>query len=65
VAPVDEFRVDKWNTIIALNLSAAFHTVRLALPKMKQKRWGRIIQIASAHALVASSYKSAYVQMLF
>jgi len=61
VAPVDEFPVDKWNTIIALNLSAAFHTVRLALPKMKEKKWGRIIQIASAHALVASPYKSAYV----
>jgi 3-hydroxybutyrate dehydrogenase len=61
VAPVDEFPVDQWNLILALNLSAAFHTVRLALPKMKAKRWGRIIQIASAHALVASPYKSAYV----
>jgi len=61
VAPIDEFPVDKWNTIIALNLSAAFHTVRLALPAMKREKWGRIIQIASAHALVASPYKSAYV----
>jgi 3-hydroxybutyrate dehydrogenase len=61
VAPVDEFPVDKWNLIIALNLSAAFHTTRLALPGMKRRNWGRIIQIASAHALVASPYKSAYV----
>jgi 3-hydroxybutyrate dehydrogenase len=61
VAPVDEFPVDKWDLILALNLSAAFHTSRLALPKMKTKRFGRIIQIASAHALVASPYKSAYV----
>jgi 3-hydroxybutyrate dehydrogenase len=61
VAPVDEFPVDKWDLILALNLSASFHTSRLALPRMKAKRWGRIIQIASAHALVASPYKSAYV----
>ena len=61
VAPVDEFPVDKWNTILALNLSASFHAIRLALPKMKAKKWGRIINIASAHALVASPYKSAYV----
>ena len=61
VAPVDEFPVDKWNLIIALNLSAAFHTIRLALPGMKAKGWGRIIQTASAHALVASPYKVAYV----
>ena len=61
VAPVDEFPVDKWNAILAINLTAAFHTTRLALPAMKQKRWGRIVQIASAHALVASPYKSAYV----
>lgn len=61
VAPVDEFPVDKWNAILAINLSATFHTVRLALPAMKQKGWGRIINIASAHALVASPYKSAYV----
>jgi 3-hydroxybutyrate dehydrogenase len=61
VAPVDEFPVDKWNAILAINLSATFHTVRLALPTMKAKKWGRIINIASAHALVASPYKSAYV----
>ena len=61
VAPIDEFPPDKWNAIIAINLSAAFHTVRAALPAMKQKRWGRIVNIASAHALVASPYKSAYV----
>lgn len=61
VAPVDEFPVDKWDAIIAINLSSAFHTTRLALPAMKSRKWGRIIQIASAHALVASPYKSAYV----
>ena len=61
VAPIDEFPVDKWNLIIALNLTAAFHTIRLALPAMKHKGWGRIINTASAHALVASPYKSAYV----
>jgi 3-hydroxybutyrate dehydrogenase len=61
VAPVDEFPVDKWDLIIALNLSSAFHTTRLALPAMKKRRWGRIVNIASAHALVASPFKSAYV----
>ncbi|WP_321487813.1 3-hydroxybutyrate dehydrogenase [uncultured Hyphomonas sp.] len=61
VSPVEEFPVDKWNLIIALNLSAAFHTIRLAMPGMKEKGWGRIIQTASAHALVASPYKAAYV----
>ena len=61
VAPVDDFPVAKWDAIIAINLSAAFHTVRTALPAMKRKRWGRIVNIASAHALVASPYKSAYV----
>jgi 3-hydroxybutyrate dehydrogenase len=61
VAPIDEFAVDKWNFILALNLTASFHTVRLALPAMKAKKWGRIINIASAHALVASPFKSAYV----
>src|SRR5438067_2412907 len=61
VAPVDDFPVAKWDAIIAINLSAAFHTVRAALPAMKQRRWGRIVNIASAHALVASPYKSAYV----
>jgi 3-hydroxybutyrate dehydrogenase len=61
VAPIDEFPVDKWNAILALNLTASFHTIRFALPAMKTKQWGRIINIASAHALVASPYKSAYV----
>lgn len=61
VAPVEEFPVDKWNLIIALNLVSAFHTTRLAVPHMKQKKWGRIIQTASAHSLVASPFKSAYV----
>jgi 3-hydroxybutyrate dehydrogenase len=61
VAPVDEFPLDKWDAIIAINLSSAFHTTRAALPAMKKKRWGRIVNIASAHALVASPFKSAYV----
>ena len=61
VAPVDEFPVDKWHAILAINLTAAFHTTRLALPHMKFNQWGRIVNIASAHALVASPYKSAYV----
>jgi len=61
VAPIEEFPVDKWHAIIAINLVASFHTIRAALPAMKAKRWGRIINIASAHALVASPYKSAYV----
>jgi 3-hydroxybutyrate dehydrogenase len=61
VAPIDEFPVDKWNAILALNLTASFHAIRLALPGMKAKKWGRIVNIASAHALVASPYKSAYV----
>jgi 3-hydroxybutyrate dehydrogenase len=61
VAPVDEFPVEKWNAILALNLTASFHTIRLALPRMKARKWGRIVNIASAHALVASPFKSAYV----
>ena len=61
VAPVDEFPVDKWDAIIAINLSAAFHTTRAALPHMKERGWGRVINVASAHALVASPFKSAYV----
>jgi len=61
VAPVDEFPVEKWNAILAINLTASFHTVRLALPAMKARKWGRVINIASAHALVASPFKSAYV----
>jgi 3-hydroxybutyrate dehydrogenase len=61
VAPVDEFPVEKWDLILALNLSAAFHTTRLALPAMKAKGWGRIINTASAHSLVASPNKAPYV----
>jgi len=61
VAPVEEFPVDKWNLIIALNLTSSFHTTRLALPWMKSRKWGRIIQTASAHSLTASPFKSAYV----
>jgi 3-hydroxybutyrate dehydrogenase len=61
VAPVDEFPVDKWEAIIAINLSATFYACRAAIPHMKVKNWGRIINIVSAHGLVASPFKSAYV----
>jgi 3-hydroxybutyrate dehydrogenase len=61
VSPIEEFPVEKWNAIIALNLSAAFHTIRTAMPAMKKAGFGRIINVASAHALVASPFKSAYV----
>jgi len=61
VASVEDFPPDKWDTIIAINLSSAFHTTRLALPGMKQRGWGRIINVASTHGLVASAQKSAYV----
>jgi len=61
VAPVDEFPVAKWEQILAINLAASFHTIRLALPRMKARKWGRIVNVASAHALVASPYKAAYV----
>jgi 3-hydroxybutyrate dehydrogenase len=61
VAPIEDFPIDKWNAIIAINLSASFHAMRAAVPYMKKQGWGRIIQIASAHALVASPFKSAYV----
>ena len=61
VAPIDEFPIEKWDLIIALNLNAAFHTTRLCLPLMRESGWGRIINLASAHALVASPFKSAYV----
>lgn len=61
VAPVDQFPPEKWDLIIALNLSAAFHAIRLAVPAMRAKGWGRIISTASAHSLVASPNKSAYV----
>ena len=61
VAPVDEFPPEKWDAIIAINLTSAFHTTRFALKDMKAKKWGRVINIASAHGLVASPNKSAYV----
>lgn len=61
VAPVDEFPPEKWDAIIAINLSSAFYTIRSALPGMKRKGWGRIVNIASAHGLVASPFKSAYI----
>ncbi len=61
VAPIDQFPVEKWDLIVALNLSAAFHTTRLALPAMKARGWGRIINTASAHSLVASPNKAPYV----
>ncbi len=61
VANVDEFPIEKWDAIIAINLTSAFHTSRLALPAMKAKNWGRIINLASAHGLVGSAGKSAYV----
>jgi len=61
VAPVDEFPAEKWDAILAINLSSAFHTTRLAVPGMKARKWGRIINTASAHSLVASPNKSAYV----
>ncbi|MBS0332693.1 MAG: 3-hydroxybutyrate dehydrogenase [Proteobacteria bacterium] len=61
VSPVEEFPVEKWNQIIAINLSSAFHGMRAAAPGMKKRGWGRIISTASAHSLVASPFKSAYV----
>lgn len=61
VASVEDFPVEKWDAIIAINLSSAFHTTRLALPSMKAKNWGRIINVASVHGLVGSAQKSAYV----
>jgi 3-hydroxybutyrate dehydrogenase len=61
VAPIEEFPPASWDAILAINLSSAFHTIRTAVPYMKERRWGRIVNIASAHALVASPFKSAYV----
>ena len=61
VANVEDFPVEKWDAIIAINLSSAFHTTRLAIPGMRVKNWGRVINVASAHGLVASAQKSAYV----
>ncbi|MEM6907669.1 MAG: 3-hydroxybutyrate dehydrogenase [Pseudomonadota bacterium] len=60
VAPVEDFPPDKWDAVIGLNLTAPFHTTRLAVPGMKEKGWGRIINTASAHSLTASPFKSAY-----
>ncbi|MFM2052259.1 MAG: hypothetical protein RL456_296 [Pseudomonadota bacterium] len=61
VAAVEDFPVERWDAVIAINLSSAFHTTRLALPSMKAKNWGRVINIASVHGLVASTQKAAYV----
>lgn len=61
VSPVEDFPIEKWDQIIAINLSSAFHAIRTAVPGMKARKWGRIINTASAHSLVASPFKSAYV----
>ena len=61
VAPIDQFPTDKWDAIIAINMSSAFHTMAAALPMMRAAGWGRIVNIASAHGLTASPYKSAYI----
>ena len=61
VAPIDEFPTEKWDAIIAINLSSAFHTTAVALPMMRKAGWGRVINIASAHGLTASPFKSAYI----
>ena len=61
VSPIEEFPPEKWDAIIAINLSSAFHAIRAAVPGMKAQKWGRIINTASAHSLVASPFKSAYV----
>ena len=61
VAPVEEFPIEQWDSIIAINLTSAFHTTRAAVPGMKKRKWGRIINICSAHSLRASPFKSAYV----
>jgi 3-hydroxybutyrate dehydrogenase len=61
VSPIEDFPIEKWNAIIAIDLSAAFHAIRLTLPGMKTRGFGRIINVASAHALIASPFKSAYV----
>ena len=61
VSPIEEFPIEKWDAIIAINLSSAFHAIRAAVPGMKRRGWGRIITTASAHSLVASPFKSAYV----
>ena len=61
VAPIEEFPIDKWDAVLAINLMSAFHTIRAAVPAMKARKWGRIINTASAHSIVASPFKSAYI----
>ena len=61
VAPIEEFPIERWDAVIAINLTSAFHSIRVALPGMRQRGWGRILNVASAHGLVASAQKSAYV----
>jgi 3-hydroxybutyrate dehydrogenase len=61
VAPIEDFPPERWEAVLAVNLSAAFHAIRAALPRMKERRFGRIVNVASAHGLVASPFKSAYV----
>jgi len=61
VAPIEEFPIEKWDQILAINLSSSFHTIRAAVPGMKARKWGRIVNTASAHSLVASPFKAAYV----
>src|SRR6187431_400506 len=61
VSPIEDFPIEKWDQIIAINMSSAFHAIRAAVPGMKKRKWGRIISTASAHSLVASPFKSAYV----
>jgi 3-hydroxybutyrate dehydrogenase len=61
VAPIEEFPIEKWDQIIAINMSATFHAIRAAVPGMKARKWGRIISTASAHSLVASPFKVAYI----
>lgn len=61
VSPIEEFPIEKWDQILAINLSSSFHTIRAATPGMKARRWGRIVNMASAHSLVASPFKAAYV----
>jgi 3-hydroxybutyrate dehydrogenase len=61
VAPIEEFPIEKWDQVLAINLSAAFHAIRAAVPGMKARKWGRIISTASAHSIVASPFKAAYI----
>ena len=61
VSPIEDFPIEKWDAIIGINLSSAFHTIRATVPGMKKRKWGRIVNICSAHSLVASPFKAAYV----